>query len=140
MKRQIVSMFGVLGLLLVAACANAQSIQVTANVPFDFVVDKATLPAGDYSLDAISSNSKALAVRNRDAGVQMMVLSNAARSLNPAPDTRLVFHRYGERYFLSQIWIQGEAEGRQLTTSKHEAEIATNAQRDQDVVIMAALR
>jgi len=140
MKRQIVSMFGVLGLLLVAACANAQSVKVKANVPFDFVVDKATLPAGDYSIDQLSANSKALAVRNHDAGAQMIVLSNTANRLNASGETCLVFHRYGERYFLSQIWIQGEAEGLQLSMSKHEAEIAKNLQRDQDIVIMAALR
>lgn len=140
MKRQIVSILGVFGLLLVAACANAQSLKVTANVPFDFAVDKAAMPAGAYSIDSLSSNSKALVIRNHDAGVQMIQLANAASSLNASPDTKLVFHRYGERYFLSQIWVQGETEGRQLRTSKREAEIAKNMQRDQDVVIMASLR
>ena len=140
MKRQIVSMVGVLGLLLVAACANAQNIKVKANVPFDFVVDKATLPAGDYTLDQLSASSRALAIRNREAGVGMIALPNAAESMNPSNDTRLVFHRYGEKYFLSQIWVQGEVEGCQLQMSKHETEIARNVQRDQDVIILAALR
>lgn len=141
MKRQIVKLFGVIGLLLMAACANAQSLKVTANVPFDFVVDKATLPAGAYSIDTIlPASSKALAVRNHDAGVQMMFLANSAASLHDSQDTRLVFHRYGERYFLSQIWIQGSASGRQMPISARETELAKNNQPSENVIVLASLR
>ena len=141
MKRQIVSFVGVLGLLLVAACANAQTLGVTANVPFDFVVNKATMPAGEYSVKAISeSSAAALALRNRDSNSTMIALSNEARSLNPSQETKLVFHRYGERYFLSQIWVAGERSGREFAVSKREVEMAKNVQRDQDVIVLAELR
>ena len=139
MKRQIASLLGVLGLLLVAACANAQTPNLKANVPFDFVVDKAAMPAGAYSLDGLSHNTKAMAVRNHDAGITQIVLPNTARSLNVSSDTKLVFHRYGDEYFLSQIWIQGEREGLQFNISRREAEMARNSQ-SKDVVILAELR
>lgn len=139
MKRQIASILGVLGLLIVAACANAQTPNLKANVPFDFVVDKAAMPAGAYSLDALSHNTKAMAVRNREAGITQIVLPNTARSLNVSSDTKLVFHRYGDEYFLSQIWIQGEREGLQFNISRREAEMAQNSQSN-DVVILAELR
>jgi hypothetical protein len=140
MKRQIVSILGVFGLLLVAACANAQSVKVTANVPFDFVVDKATLPAGAYSIDEMTHGSAALAIRNQDSGAARMELANHANSLNASPDTRLVFHRYGERYFLSQIWVAGETSGREFTISKREAEMAKNSQPVENVIVLAELR
>ena len=140
MKRQIVSLAGVLGLLLVAACANAQSLKVTANVPFDFVVDKTTLPSGAYSIDEITHGSAALAIRNREAGVSKMQLADHANSLNASPDTRLVFHRYGERYFLSQIWVAGERSGREFPISKREAEMAKNSQPAENVIVLAELR
>ena len=64
MKRQIVSLVSVLGLLLVAACANAQSVNVKANVPFDFMVGKSTLSAGEYSIQSISTaTGDVLAIR-----------------------------------------------------------------------------
>jgi len=133
MKRQIANVLGVLGLLLVAACANAQSLNVTANVPFDFAVDKASLPAGAYSIQSISSAaSSTLAIRSNDR--------NKAEHLNPSSKTCLVFHRYGEQYFLSQIWVAGEKGGAQLRMSRREAETATNVDRSQDVIILAALR
>ena len=139
MKRQISTLVSVLGLLLVAASANAQSLKVKANVPFDFAVEKSTLPAGTYSIGAISSGSTVLLVRGAEGA--NMIQSNAAVSLKPSPDTHLVFHRYGGRYFLSQIWVQGETEGRQLRMSRHEAEIAKSTQAsEEDVIVLASLR
>ena len=35
-------------------------------------------------------------------------------------DTRLVFHRYGELYFLSEVWTLGDSSGRQLLKSRQE--------------------
>ena len=137
MKRQISTLVSVLGLLLVAACANAQTLKVAAKVPFDFVIDKASLPAGNYSIDAIGS-SKALIVRGAEGA--KMVQSDAAVTLNRSENTRLVFHRYGDRYFLSQIWVEGESEGRQLHISRREAEVAKNTQASQDVIVLASLR
>jgi len=141
MKRQIAKLIGVLGLLLVAACANAQTLKVKANVPFDFVVDKATLPAGAYYIqDVMPESSTALAIRNFDVGIGRMLLSNPAQTLVASDDTRLVFHRYGDTYFLSQIWLQGSSEGRHIKMSKREAEVARNGQRDKDVIVLASLQ
>jgi frataxin-like iron-binding protein CyaY len=141
MKRQIVSLLGVFGLLLVAACASAQSLKVTANVPFNFVVDKATLPAGAYSIDAISSAaSKTLLIQNRDARIQMVTLPNNVERLDASNTTCLVFHRYGDRYFLSQIWVAGDKSGREFKMTRHEAEVATNTQSAQEVIVLASLR
>jgi hypothetical protein len=141
MKRQIVTVIGVFGLLLAAACANAQSIKVKANVPFDFAVDKTTLPAGTYYIEEVlPQNSTALAIRNFDAGISRMLLSTSARSLNASENTRLVFHRYGERYFLAQIWVEGEAAGRQVPMSKRESETAKLMQRDDNVIVLASLQ
>lgn len=142
MKRQFSTLISVLGLLLVAACANAQTLKVTANVPFDFVVDKATLPAGNYSIDAIDTagNSKALAIRGENAKKNMLVLSNSAISREPSENSKLVFHRYGDKYFLAQIWVAGERSGRELHISRREAEVAKNTQASENVIVLAALR
>ena len=137
MKRQIANLIGVFAMLL-ATGANAQTLQVKANVPFDFVVEKATMPAGDYSIEALSSSSKALTIRNRDAGIQKLTLSNSASSVDFSQETRLVFHRYGDVYFLSQIWVQGANEGRELRMTRREIELAKNA--TPELVVLAALQ
>ena len=141
MKRQIVSLLGVLGLLLVAACANAQGVNVKANVPFDFTIGKSSLPAGAYSIQSLATaTGSVLAIRGEHAAKNMLASANNAETLNPSPNSRLVFHRYGDQYFLSQIWLQGEKVGRQFRISRREAEMAKSVQTSEDVIVLAALR
>jgi len=141
MKRQIASVIGVFGLLLVAACANAQSVNVKANVPFDFTVGKSTLSAGQYNIQSLSTGSSDVLAIRGGAAQNMLASANRAETLNPSPNSRLVFHKYGDQYFLSQIWLQGEKAGRQFRITKREAEMAKNVQTsEEDVIVLAALR
>ena len=138
MKKQLLALLG-LGLLLATVSAYAQTINVKANIPFNFVVDKSTLPAGEYTIQSLSLSEKALAIRSADQDAKAMVLSMSCRSLNPSEQTKLVFHRYEDRYFLAQIWVAGDNSGRELPKSRHETEVA----RDypvQNVILVAALR
>ena len=52
---------------------------------------------------------------------------------------KLVFSRYGDQYFLSEIWMTGASVGHKLPRSRREVEIAQN-QTAQQVVILAELR
>lgn len=142
MKRQIANLLGVFGLLLVAACANAQSVNVRANVPFDFVVDKVTIPAGAYSIQSINDGigSPTLMIRGTNSRVARLVGSNAAEKLNPAATSYLLFHRYGDTYFLAQIWMQGEQHGREFIKTRRETEMAKNLRPSDDVIVLASLR
>jgi len=54
----------------------------------------------------------------------LIVGSNVAENLNPANKTKLVFNRYGDKYFLSQVWIAGETRRRELPKSSREKEVA----------------
>ena len=54
MKNQLFALIG-LGLLLATASAYAQTGVVKANVPFNFIVNKAELPAGQYTIQAVGS-------------------------------------------------------------------------------------
>lgn len=142
MKRQIANLLGVFGLLLVAACANAQSVNVKANVPFDFVVDNATMPAGAYSIQSINDGigSPTLLIRGTAKKAMRLVGSDAAESVKAAETSHLLFHRYGDTYFLVQVWMQGEQHGREFRKSRREAEVAKNLQPSKDVIVLASLR
>ena len=141
MKRQIVNLLGVLSLLLVAACASAQ-IAAKVNVPFGFVVNQAALPAGAYRIDSVSTttSTQILALRSEDARVAMLIVGNHATSTKPSENSRLVFRRYGDQYFLSQIWVAGQTSGHELPISRREAELAKSQQPSEDVIVLAALR
>ncbi len=142
MKRQIAIWMSVFGLLLVVAGASAQSVNLKANVPFDFVVDNATLPAGSYSIQSINdaNGSPTLVIRGETVKAGRLVSSNPAEKLNAAATSHLLFHRYGDTYFLAQIWMQGEQHGRELRMTRREAEIAKNLQSSENVIVLASLR
>ena len=45
-------------------------------------------------------------------------------AVDPADKSMLVFHRYGEEYFLREVWAAGAGTGRELIKSHTEREIA----------------
>ena len=125
--------------LLVTTAASAQTVRLKANVPFSFVVNRATLPAGEYSAESMDDQGIVLAIRSSNGKGTNLVVSNSCQSLNAASHTKLVFHRYGSRYFLSQAWVEGNTLGRELAPSPREKEVAKDFSM-QEVVLMAARR
>jgi hypothetical protein len=50
-------------------------------------------------------------------------------------ETKLVFHKYGDQYFLSQIWTPGGNTGRELLMPRFERELAKNGIEREKVVV-----
>ena len=133
--KNVVAKFGLLAAMIVIAAsvsANAQSLQyrLTANIPFDFSVGSEKLPAGKYWISRAQQS-------NGDTVVQIMstdLHSNLARftipvlASNPAKESSLVFRRYGDEYFLAEIWPVGSETGRELPKSRAERELARKVQ------------
>ena len=109
--------------VVAAAAAFAQNPdRLRANVPFDFSVNGVKVKAGEVSVARSTSSKDVLIVRTYgNAGI--MVLTNDLRQQTPGRDARLVFHRYGDVYFLSEIWGP-EASGAKLSESRRERELS----------------
>ena len=144
MKRQAVSLISLLSLLLVAGSAFAQNIHVRGDIPFNFVVGNKTYSAGTYEVGSIDiRNSRTLLLRASDGNASAMINSNAAEGLKPADQTKLVFNRYGNQYFLSQVWVNGATLGHQLPKSSREKEVARDMARNltqERVEVLASLQ
>ncbi len=123
--------------LLVSTAASAQSVNLEVTVPFNFIVNRATLPAGEYKLTSAADAGTVLAISNLDSRTTRYVLSNACMSGKSASKTQLVFHRYGDRYFLSQIWIEGNDSGREIPQGAREKEVAKDYTM-REVVLVAS--
>ncbi len=136
MKKQLLALLA-LGLLLATGSAYAQSSSVAANVPFNFVAGNLQLPAGEYVIKAGSPSQAILSISGADS--KKLVMSNLCESPNAPEQTKLVFHHYGDRYFLAQIWVAGDRSGSELPRSRQETEIARTQPRH-DVVLAAQLR
>jgi hypothetical protein len=116
----LVSMFT---LCAAVASANAQlSNPIRAKIPFDFNVGDKKLPAGEYTFSRVSgfSDSKAMSVSSADASTHVFQSTFEARILTAKNDTTLVFDKYGDQYFLKQIFLGGEQEGTQVPESRSE--------------------
>lgn len=139
MKKQILSLVGVLSLVLAAGSAFAQSQEVRANIPFDFVVSKTTMPAGTYSISRIASSSDAVVVRGLNCKAAKLVGTMKQGSAKINDRSKLVFRRYGDRYFLSQIWVEGTDHVRVLPKTNLESEVALDL-KSNDVILYASTR
>ncbi len=114
----LVSMFS---LCAAVASANAQlSIPIRARIPFDFNVGDKKLPAGEYTFSRLSGVSDNKVMLVRGVGVGVLQSTFEAEVLRPKNESTLVFHKYGDQYFLEQIWTGGEQEGTQLPESRDE--------------------
>jgi hypothetical protein len=150
MKRQVAKGLAMLMVTLALAAAsavvaNGQTPQgLAAQVPFDFMVGDKTLHAGQYTVRALNDSGNPIAIKNND-GDRVIQLSYTAERSDKQLRAKLVFHRYGSNYFLSQIWMAGESNGRELPKTRQERAIerelkviASNG-RTYDVVEVVAL-
>jgi hypothetical protein len=151
-KKELLKGFTMLALtvalgLATATASNAQSSnRIVADIPFEFTVGDQSLPSGQYAVRAANSQGNALIVQSNDAKSSAMQLTNSIRPNKPKTQARLVFHRYGERYFLAEVWSGSDSTGRQLMKSRQERaierELASKlAQGSYETIeVLAALR
>jgi hypothetical protein len=126
MKREFLRGFTLLMLVVTFALAtegvsvNAQTTKrIVADIPFEFVVGNETMQAGEYTVTSANTAGQALLIQGTDNGMAVMRSSAPADEMKGKASARLVFHRYGQRNFLAQVWT-GENSGRALTKSKQE--------------------
>lgn len=125
MKQHIVRLLhaGCLCLAVLLPSAFAQNQAINVDLPFAFQVNNKQFPAGKYRVSAGPGQS-ALLLRSDDRKQAMYSLTLSVESGKVREQPTMVFHRYGDRYFLSQIWMGGSNTGRGLATGAAERETA----------------
>jgi len=133
MKNVVVKM-GLLTVMMIIAAsvsANAQTLQyrLTANIPFDFSAAGEKLPAGKYWIKRAQTGDGDMVVQISSVDGQSNVtrLTIPVSAKQPVKNGMLVFNRYGNEYFLSEIWPAGGATGRELHKSRAERDLARKA-------------
>jgi hypothetical protein len=142
MKKRVfvVASLFVLSIVVAAQVAKADE-PMLVNIPFAFVAGNTTLPAGEYRVQKLDGNSAVLLIRCSDASTAAMVLSNTTQAKEIQTQSKLVFKRYDNRYFLSQVWAEGSIRGRELLKSRAEKEAAQSARLETtgEVTLIARL-
>jgi hypothetical protein len=118
--------------LLMSAATQAQTTHLTITVPFEFTAGNVQLPAGEYEVTAVGPT---LSVHNVNSNAGTLVLSTSCQSLKPAADAKLVFHRYGNQYFLAEVWNRHSSLGNQIKINSRQTELRKNQSKDEVVLI-----
>jgi len=136
MKKKVTKVFASTGLLAalllisVATSTRAQSLEyrIRANIPFDFSVSDTKLTAGKYSFGRAiqTSDDTVLSVNDLSGSSRSLSTSMPVESWHTTAKARLVFHRYGDQYFLFQVWPASATTGRQFTKSRAERQLLGN--------------
>ncbi len=125
MKRQVYTMIAMIILVgSMAVAAQAQTggrTQLIANIPFQFSVGKKTLPAGEYTVRQVNpaSDHAVLQLRSKDGSAIAMVQMGSVTG-KAQESAKLIFNRYGNKYFFAQAWVDREKSGLEAPKSRAE--------------------
>ena len=109
---------------------------MTVNVPFAFAVEDHSLPAGEYLVLTVTPE-RSIRITSIDGKHSAIVNTLPNYAKTPSANSRLVFHRYGNEYFLTQVWTAGQNVARNPLSSKRAMEIASSGDRPQTFTILA---
>jgi len=125
--------FFVVFVAAVAAVGQTSAGDMVVDVPFAFSVEGGSLPAGHYIVAAHDDM-----VRIFNAQTRGIYISTHAAIRSKSDGSKLVFHRYGESYFLSAVWITGNTIGKELFRSRAERELQVRQSEMQLAVVRPA--
>jgi len=127
MKKQILvasTMLSLVVTVMVTRVSAQSSHYFRVIIPFEFAISGKTLPAGEYIVRRVASDSPQwLAITSVNARTRQTVLTHKIRNGTLQSESKLVFRRYGDQYFLSQIWESGETQGHKLLKSRIERSV-----------------
>ncbi len=123
-----------------AITAHAQNAgnNLRVSIPFDFVIGDKRLPAGDYNL-LVQDSGNTMRIQLGDQSTGAYFLIHPVQGLNIQNQSKLVFHKYGDQYFLSQVWTAGRATSQEVNRSSKqrglEGELAKRSGKTESVAV-----
>jgi hypothetical protein len=111
MKTRVLLLAGVITLLGINFSWSQLGLvhSARANIPFPFVVEKTTLPAGEYDF-VVANNLESIRVVSVKSGpsAEALVITALGGEIHTTPnDSHIVFDVVGNTHFFSELWIPG---------------------------------
>jgi len=127
LKKQATKVFVLLSLLLplsaIYVYAQGQTLIRKVKIPFDFWVGAKNFPAGVYNVTRVNQEKIMLRLSSEDGGEAINIVTSPVQAKEYPKTGKLIFRRYGQAYFLSQIWESDQIQGRQLLKSRTERSV-----------------
>jgi len=125
----------ILAFVLAAAGHAQSSLSLHADIPFNFVAGSITLNAGEYTVDQGKAGLINMKTENGKGSAFLFTATVGCTGNQTA--SKLVFHRYGNTYLLSQIWTEGNECGRQVPVTSRERELAARHRAPDETIVLA---
>ncbi|MGA7158882.1 MAG: hypothetical protein WBY53_18700 [Acidobacteriaceae bacterium] len=128
LKNRAAVIVAALAISLASSALHAQNIpeRTQVTVPFGFEVGSAHLGPGRYVLSNQGENIIIIQDRKHSA----LTMSSHETSPDPASSSKVIFHRYGNHYFLREIWRKGEKDHVRCFESKAEQRVRREMRGD----------
>jgi len=157
MQKQILKAATILSLVVALTITSAVTPAaahsfgtITVDIPFDFTADQSIFPAGKYTIRPAGENTNGvIQITSEDGKASVFLSTHSAQSVQSKNETVVIFHRYGEKYFLFQVWAVGDTIGSEIPKSSIERQAARAIEvnkgqsarngRDAEIIVAAKL-
>jgi hypothetical protein len=141
MKNRVVQLAAVFALVvLMTSLSQAQmpikQLMMRAHIPFAFIAGGVHLPAGDYIVYH-PGDPYLVVIETSDGKARGMEYIHPSASDAAASSTKLVFNKYGEHYFIAQVWTGPDREIHQCFKCRSEKALLAQNQRPKPVIVAA---
>ena len=134
MKKQLAALAMTLALFSSAA-AYAQTVHVQTTIPFNFNIGNSAFPAGKYDIQSASNGEHVLYIRNLHSGEGSFLVPQSCESAHVVSKSSLTFRRYGQQYFMAEVWVAGYSQGHQFRVGKREEEVARKFSKQETTLL-----
>jgi len=119
--QRTIAFSGLLVLLTFSSVFGQSDRQTIIHIPFNFSVGEKIFPAGKYVIERNRKDSDTVwVIRHKDNVGKALLLTRPVRANDTVEETRLVFNRYDDLYFLAEFWTPGSQTGREIQLSNRE--------------------
>jgi hypothetical protein len=132
-RRKQLLLLGVALIVAVAVSPTQAHAQIMdplgVNVPFEFHVGNSTLPAGKYIIQPLDdSDLTVLEIRSADGSTTAFFDVQSVDAKSVPARNEVTFRKYGNRYFLANVFEEGNRSGGKVTESRDERSISRAAE------------
>ena len=136
MKQRVLCLLGFIGVVLGISAISAQGQvigQLEADIPFTFHAGGTKLPPGKYVIHVLNGSDLTLMeIQSADGRTSALFEVREAQDSTSPKKTELVFNHYGNRYFLSKLFDEGEKLGSAVVESGYSKQYASGGASDEE--------
>jgi hypothetical protein len=125
---------------LFATAQIGPSSKLDTQVPFNFLVGNRFIPAGECIVTSSGAGPATISIQNVKAKVSLFSLIRATDAQKGRGVNALVFHRYGNDYFLAGVKLAENGATYALPQGKVEAELRAQNVPETEEILLAAVK